>query len=340
MDLAKEALFDKISSGVFPIAGSRVTFINARHHECLERIPSDDLQAVQFFKPYADELSHGGINSVCDFDDLDAQQDIVIILAPKGAIEARFWIAHGSRLLRDGGMMICTAENKSGGGRLRNIYDEYGFANVDHEGVNKSRIIWGVKENLNQTVIEKDLQNGSQQNMTEGEFISQPGVFGWNKIDRGSDILTRCVPKDLKGKGADFGCGYGYLSFEILKSCQKVKFISCRDADARALDLCEQNLSVYDGKFDTVWADLTVAQRDLRNLDFVIMNPPFHEGKKADIEIGVNFIRSAYEALRRGGRLYMVANAHLPYERALNDIFFEVEKIHEGQGFKVYNALR
>ncbi len=36
----------------------------------------------------------------------------------------------------------------------------------------------------------------------------------------------------------------------------------------------------------------------------------------------------------------MVANAHLSYENLLHEVFFSVEKLHEGQGFKVFKAVR
>ena len=44
------------------------------------------------------------------------------------------------------------------------------------------------------------------------------------------------------------------------------------------------------------------------------MNPPFHTRPRADPALGQAMIRKAAAALRRGGRLFMVANRQLPYE--------------------------
>ena len=46
---------------------------------------------------------------------------------------------------------------------------------------------------------------------------SQPGVFSWNRIDPGSALLAQTLPA-LSGKGADFGCGVGYLAHTVLAS--------------------------------------------------------------------------------------------------------------------------
>ena len=56
-------------------------------------------------------------------------------------------------------------------------------------------------------------------------------------------------------------------------------------------------------------------------MDAVVMNPPFHEGRKADPELGQAFIEAAAGMLGAKGKLYMVANRHLPYEETLERLF-------------------
>ena len=83
------------------------------------------------------------------------------------------------------------------------------------------------------------------------------------------------------------------------------------DADARALSCCKQNLGE---NYQYHWVDLN-HQPTLSPLDFVIMNPPFHDGKKQESDVGKNFIINAAKSLKTNGILYMVANIFLPYEQ-------------------------
>ena len=168
--------------------------------------------------------------------------------------------------------------------------------------------------------------------------MTQAGLYGWNKIDKGSQLLLERLPHDLKGRGADFGCGYGLIARHVLEQNPNVKLMHVMDADARAVEICTDNLAVYKDRVQAKYCDLTRPQDHLRNLDFIVMNPPFHEGKKTDFSIGLGFIKSSAAALSPRGVLYVVANAHLPYEDLLQAEFKTVEKLHEGGGFKVFTA--
>lgn len=308
-------------------------FLNAKYSEGLRK----EWSFQSFFKPDVDELVQHGFSVSSEIS--GENYDAVLCLFPKNMIEAQYMIAQALQVLSIGGTLICAAENKAGGSRLQKMLQQFSLSDISHESKNKCRVVWGKAISVNQNLVTKSLEKGSVQYIADNKFLSQPGVFGWNKIDKGSEILTRYIPSDIKGKGADFGCGYGFLAQHLMQNCAKVKHLICLDADKRAVDICAQNLNDYIGRFECVWADLTKTQK-LPTLDFIVMNPPFHEGVKQDVEIGRKFVQNAYGSLRRGGRLWMVANAHLPYEDILNDIFFECTKHHEGQGFKVYEALK
>ena len=70
----------------------------------------------------------------------------------------------------------------------------------------------------------------------------------------------------------------------------------------------------------------------------VVMNPPFHEGRSADPRLGAGFIRSAAGLLTGAGRLWMVANRHLPYEQVLRECFADVSEIGGDSRFKILTA--
>ncbi len=323
----------------FDVAGvdgsaSKILFMNGEYVDGLEGV--DEFQ--QYFKPYIDVLETQ--NHVASADIQGEGYDIVLYLLPKNMVEARYGLARAISVVQKGGMIFCSADNKAGGTRLKKLFEEFDIGIEGHESRNKARVVWGHVDAPKADVVAEALSAGQQKPILNDRYVSQAGVFGWDKIDKGSEILTRHIPKNLKGKGADFGCGYGYLSDFTLSHCRKVKRLTCLDADYRAVEACRQNLGQYEVDLSFVWADLTRVQTDLRNLDFIVMNPPFHEGKKQDLGIGHDFIRSAYQSLKRGGALYIVANAHLSYETLLYELFFDVDKLHEGQGFKAFKAVR
>jgi 16S rRNA (guanine1207-N2)-methyltransferase len=70
------------------------------------------------------------------------------------------------------------------------------------------------------------------------------------------------------------------------------------------------------------------------------MNPPFHVGRASDPSLGRTFIASAAKMLAGHGKLWMVANRHLPYEQALKDAFRNVDVIAQNNAFKVFHATR
>ena len=103
---------------------------------------------------------------------------------------------------------------------------------------------------------------------------TQPGVFAWDRIDPGSALLLRHLP-EFSGRGADFGCGIGILAHKILRS-PKVTHLALVDIDRRAIELCRRNVAT-NARVTLCWADAR-ALAGLGPLDFIAMNPPFHEG--------------------------------------------------------------
>lgn len=340
MSAPLNTLLETIRNGQDFISGARVLFLNAQFDPALNALDVREIICLQDFRPYAHILEDQGHCTAHQDGVLSDSFDVAFLLLPKNMIEARFMIARAVNSLRQGGALFCSADNKAGGTRIAKLMDEFGFGDIVSTSGNKSRCVVGIMNTARPDVAQKALYEGRAQPIEEARFISQPGIFGWNKIDKGSAVLTEFLPTDLRGGGADFGCGYGYLSDFILSHCTGIQHLNCVDADKRAVDVCRQNLDKYTCTKEFLWRDLTKPQSDLNNLDFVVMNPPFHEGKKQDIGIGLDFIDVAYQSLKKRGDLWMVANAHLPYEPLLGKRFFNVKKYYEGRGFKVFQATK
>ena len=157
-------------------------------------------------------------------------------------------------------------------------------------------------------------------------------MFSWDRLDPGTALLIEHLPK-LRGHGADFGCGIGLLAHAVLVS-HEVTDIVLIDIDRRAIACAEHNVSDPRARF--LWADLRSAA--ISDLDFVVMNAPFHDAGAEDKSLAQQFITRAAEALGKGGVCFMVANRHLPYEAILKPAFKRAHLMIEAGGYKIYEA--
>ena len=165
---------------------------------------------------------------------------------------------------------------------------------------------------------------------------SQPGLFAWDRLDPGSGLLLDPAP-DFSGRGADLGCGMGVLSRAVLAS-PNVTELTLIDLDRRAVDAARRNIADPRARF--LQFDLRAAVPDVKDLDFVIMNPPFHEGGGEDRYLGQAFIATAAAMLKRGGVCRLVANIALPYEAILQQHFATVTPLARAKGYKVFEARK
>lgn len=167
-------------------------------------------------------------------------------------------------------------------------------------------------------------------------FVTRPGVFSAETVDRGSALLAAALPPKLPARVADLGAGWGWLSAQVLARAG-VAALDLIEADATALDCARRN--VTDPRAAFHWADATRFTPEAR-YGAIVMNPPFHQGRAADPGLGLAFIAAAARMLSLSGTLYMVANRHLPYEQPLAAAFREVDEIGGDGGFKLLRAAK
>jgi 16S rRNA (guanine1207-N2)-methyltransferase len=330
----------------------RVLFYNARYSRGFKDFyqayddPRPALKLFQPFKPLAQNWPPEQCTKLINNTDNNTGSyegyDLALVMATKSRLETEIALAQASLALSGQAWLVCAADNKEGASRLKQMFQALGFETVLELSKHKARVCWAQKsERFNAA----QAQNWAQRDrLTQAEhgFWSRPGIYGWDKVDVGSALLASALPDTLSGYGADFGCGYGMLAIAALRENSAITALDYIDADARALEACGKNLEAFPIPTKTgLWLDLTQRNPELKGrYDWIVMNPPFHEGKKTDSDIGRSFIQSAAEALQKNGRLYMVANRHLPYETILWEAFKSVHMLFDTQGFKGFCALK
>ena len=170
-------------------------------------------------------------------------------------------------------------------------------------------------------------------------IFSRPGVFSWQHLDEATAILGD-VMRVTDGEAVlDIGCGAGALGTlgGVLSGDARVLML---DADSEAVRSAVRTASAAGlTRAEVRPSDVGAAVGDER-FDVVVTNPPFHTGKATDLRVPAQFLADAHAALRTGGRMYLVANRTLPYERIIAERFGSVSTAHDGVRFKVLMAQR
>jgi 16S rRNA (guanine1207-N2)-methyltransferase len=263
----------------------------------------------------------------------DAALDRCVLAAPPGTLERGYALAHALRALRTGGDLVALAPKQRGGARLRAELE--GFGCVVAETARRHQRICRAQRPGSPTGIEAAIAAGAPRWIESIGLHSQPGIFSWDRIDPGSAQLLAHLDA-LAGTGADLGCGAGVLARATLAR-PAVTRLTLVDIDRRALDAARRNIDDPRARF--LQHDLRHPPAALHGLDFAIMNPPFHDGGAEDRALGLAFVAAAAALLKPGGRLIMVANVALPYERALAEAFAASRIMARAGGYKVLEGL-
>jgi len=264
----------------------------------------------------------------------DGSLAAMTMLAPPGTLERRYTLALALRTVAPSGAFTVLAPKDQGGTRLRKEMLAFGCA-IQEEARRHHRIVKCARPAA-LTGIDETLADGAPRKIAGLDLWSQPGVFSWDRIDPGTTLLLQHLPP-LAGRGADFGCGIGVLARAVLAS-PKVAQLTLIDVDRRAVQAAQRNID--DARVRFMWNDLRRPNLDLAELDFVVMNAPFHDAGAEDRALALKFVERAAESLRKGGTCWLVANRHLPYEAALTPLFKRVELKIETGGYKIYAAQK
>lgn len=315
-----------------PEAG-RALFLRAE--PAPELLPlGDRLTCVQGFRPTFAALEAAGFRTVPEAGEESCALALVLLSKHKAAALGDLALALAR--LAPGGTLVAAGRGDAG---VQPILKKLRAACGEAAELSKHhcRVAWLTRPAELPSEVAEWAAAARPQPVAVTGAIAAPGVFGWDKIDAGSALLAEALDSRIKGRVADFGAGWGYLSREILARCPGVKTLDLIEAEHAALAAAKRNVVAPEGvALEFLWRD--AAADRLGPYDWIVSNPPFHTGKGGDPEIGRAFIRAARRALRPRGRLLLVANRHLPYEATLTQAFRAVRTVSESAGFKVIEA--
>ncbi len=319
-----------------PAAGERVLFLGAEPGFRLPEGFSPELTLVQGFRPWFKplEASESRVTPLPEGEGYDAA--LVLCGRHRGANE--IMIAEALERVRAGALVLVAGSKDDGIASLRKRVDE--LLTVEgqmpkHHGL----AFWFRRPDEAGAAVER-LRAGNGERLLEGRFVTAPGMFSADEIDAGSRLLVENLPDKVYGAVADFCAGWGYIAAELADRFPKMFTLDLYEADFCSLEAAKRNLAATGSmQKNFFWHDLQ-GEPVSRRYDFVFMNPPFHQRRAAEPDIGQGMIKAAAAALKPGGRLIMVANRQLPYEKSISAAFSDQRELARTNLFKVLSARR
>ena len=303
---------------------NKIVVFNAQAVDQISEILDLDITVVQGFAPSVNMLKAAGINVV---QDVSGKFDCAIVLLPKSKPQARDLIAQAVACVENGAIIVDGQKNDGIDSVLKELKKIVDLGVVISKAHGKCASFSSAHDLAHWRAKPIELSDG---------FQTYVGVFSADEADPASVLLAQHVKGHLKGRVADFGAGWGYLTRAILAN-ENVTDVYAVEADYTSVQACQMNC--VDDRLKFYWDDVTT-WKSPKLLDFVVMNPPFHTLGAADPKLGLAFIKAAARNLAPSGQLIMVANRHLPYETTLQDTFQTVNELDGTNKFKVFMAAR
>lgn len=296
--------------GALPVP-ARALFLGAQPHPALAQWP--DVLGWQVFKPLAAAWDRAGLARV---EMPQGRFPLVLVLPGKSRDETLAWFALAREHLEPGACLLAAMPNTAGAARFEKELAKACGSIVSLQK-HKCRAFHSFQNgNWREEVFAAWRALGTRRVIPSTNFIVEAGIFSVDHIDPGSALLASHLPGGLRGNVADLGAGWGFLSDAVLERCPGVGRMDLFEADARALDCARVNLSHHRREIHFHWHD--VREGMPAAYDAIVMNPPFHSGQATHLDLGRMFLKSAAAALKRGGKLFLVANRQLPYESVLD----------------------
>jgi 16S rRNA (guanine1207-N2)-methyltransferase len=298
----------------------RIAVFAPRGNVDLSLLGRERVQVIQGFKPDHDAFARAGYDCTVA---ANSEFAAAMVFLPRSKTQARALIAEAAAY---GGLVIVDGQKTDGiDSMLKAVRKRTETGAVISKAHGKLFTFEG-----------GDFSDWVAQDGRVGDFVTRPGVFSADKIDRGSEALIAALPKKLPKRVIDLGAGWGFLSRAILER-DGVEHLELVEADHAALECAR--LNVTDPRAAFHWADANRFRPDAM-AGAVITNPPFHTGRSGDPDLGRAFIKAAAGLLTPSGEIYLVANRHLPYEATLAELFRNVEELPGNSGFKILHGSK
>lgn len=261
--------------------------------------------------------------------------DLIIISYPKSKAELPMLLAMLNTHVDHEARIVMVGEKTSGINSSQKVVEPYLNHYNKQDSARHCMLFSGMYQKTDKTfVLEEWFNNYSLEiGDTTLDIAALPGVFSQKKLDIGTKILLNHLPENITGKVLDFGCGAGVIGCYLAKKYHNVT-LSLVDVSALALASSEKTLSL-----NNITAEVLPCNSMLGvsgSFDYVITNPPFHQGIKTNYQATESFLAGINKHIDPKGNLIVVANSFLNYKPIMKENFKQTKERIKKDGFTIY----
>ncbi len=275
--------------------------------------------------------------------------DVVLLPMPKGRDLARLWLLNAALATNPGGRIYLAGPNR--GGIKSFLQDAEALlgpgALLSYKGGNRVALFTRpatLPDPLPEPFRQPGLREGGYVTFSapvagaQRTLCARPGVFSRDDLDEGTRLLLEVLTVRPGEQALDLGCGYGVVALHMALA-GPTGDVTLVDVDSLACQCARETLARNGIAAPVVHGDGLAAVPG-RRFTLIASNPPFHAGHDVSLEMTAAFIAESYEALERNGRLVLVANRFLTYQRMLEERFGQVEVLARTPAYQVLSAAR
>jgi 16S rRNA (guanine1207-N2)-methyltransferase len=270
----------------------------------------------------------------------DARYDIALMAAPKGRDFARAFLWSSFRSLEAGSKLYISGANNGG---IKSVL-------ADAEALFGRNVTLNTKLHHRMGVSVRSLADeerefpsgwGHDPTVTvtremktpQGVFTlaTMPGVFSWEHVDDGTRLLLEHAKIPAGATVLDVGCGHGIIGIVAAQTANHVMMV---DDNLLAVRCAQESVQINGVENASVKAGDVYSSVDGK-FDLILSNPPFHQDFDVTFSVAHRIIREAKQHLNAGGRLVIVANAFLSYEKLMAEHLSNIQILAKNSRYLV-----
>jgi 16S rRNA (guanine1207-N2)-methyltransferase len=274
--------------------------------------------------------------------------NVVIIQIPKGRLLARRWLVQAFNALGLNGNLYLVGPNHWGiQSVIKDAQALYGTGRIlaYKKG---NRVAHFIKRSIEKPVPDWTNAAGIKPH-TWMEFSitledhsyairSLPGIFSCDHLDEGTKMLLDSAQISPGAKVLDAGCGYGIIG--LFAAVNGSGIVHLVDNNLLAIAASQETLSLNRINNAHVYLGDLINPVLPDKYDLILSNPPFHTGMAVDYQIAHALIEASHQALNPAGRLIIVANRFIRYDRLIRDIFGNISILAQSGKFHILSGLK